>query len=171
MQFRAIFLISFFFTQSIHALTIEDQRGKVEIEQKAEWDYEKNLLGLPHVFLTKDQPERSSLSLTLTGIKGVNLPVKDLRKNQNQYQDGRKSWAKKHDATIEKFLPYEVLDNKNKVKVHIIGMDYKINNVGYLEKSYYAECPNSFVHLKLLSPKNEKRIREADEMIQSLKCL
>ncbi len=170
MNFKYLFLLTVFFTQSISALTVTDQKGKVEIDLKKDWEYDQNILGIPHLFSTKDTPERSSLSLTLTGIKGVNLPIQDLQKNQSQYQNGRKNWAKNHEATIEKFLPYTVLTNAAKVKIHVIGVEYKMAGTRYLEKSYYVECPNSFAHLKLLSPQNEQRIKEAGEMIESLKC-
>ena len=171
MSLKIIFTITVLFAQSAFALIIKEQRGSVEIELKKEWVYEQNILGLPHVFLTKDIPERSSLSLTLTGIEGVNLPVKELQKNQNQYQEGRKAWAEKREAVIEKFLPYSVSENSNKVKIHTIGMKYKMHGINYFEKSFYAECPKSFVHLKLLSPDNTLRISEAEEMVRGLKCL
>jgi hypothetical protein len=171
MNLKNFFALLAFFTQGAFALTVTDQRGSIEVNLHKDWEYEQNILGLPHVFLTKDNPERTSLSLTLTGIKGVNLPVKDLQKNQEQYQSGRKAWAEKRDATVLKFIPYSASENSNKVKIHIIGMNYKMNGKDYLEKSFYAECPNSFVHLKLLTPNNSIRTQEAEEMVQALKCL
>jgi|GEM_PF-6218658 len=171
MSLKIFFAILALSAQAASALTIKEQRGSVEIDVSKQWEYEQNILGLPHIFLTKDTPERSSLSLTLTGLEGVNLPVKELQKNQSQYQEGRKAWAEKREATIEKFLPYSVTENTNKVKIHTIGMEYTMNGKKYFEKSFYAECPKSFVHLKLLSPDNTVRIKEAEEMVRGLKCL
>lgn len=173
-MFLRIYLITVCFSQltfSAHALVIEDERGKVEMTVPSDWKYEKNLLGLPHVFLTDEKPERTSLSLTLTGIEKLKLPVDVLKKNQSQYQEGRKEWANQREIKVERFFPYMDIETKQKIKMHEIGFEYSLKGFIYVEKSYYAECPNSFVHLKVIGRKTSPKISEADQIAKSLLCL
>src|SRR5690606_37906234 len=62
MSLKIFFAILALSAQAASALTIKEQRGSVEIDVSKQWEYEQNILGLPHIFLTKDTPERSSLS-------------------------------------------------------------------------------------------------------------
>lgn len=151
-------------------MKISDERGSVFLDVPSDWKYEKNLLGIPHVFLSPDSTNRTSLSLTLTGIEDVKLPVNELKKNQEQYQKGRREWALERDFTILSFIPYETSKTKDKFAIHSIGFEYKDSQTTYFEQSYYVECPGSLVHLKILGPKNSVRMPEARKMIHSLVC-
>lgn len=153
---------------SVGAITVADERGSVELTLPQGWRYEKNLLGLPHVFLSP-QEKRASLSITITGIQDVNLPHKDLAKNQSQYQEGRKKWAQQREFTITKFIPYSHTIN-NKISTHSIGVLYKDKNVEYLEMSYFTECPRSLVHMKALGEFNSPHQLTVQQIPNSLHC-
>lgn len=146
-----------------------DERGKVELALPSGWSYEKNLLALPHVFLSPKE-KRASFSITLTGIEGVHLPYKDLAKNQSQYQEGRKKWAEKREFTITKFIPYSE-SVTDKVRTHRIGFIYKDKTTEYLEMSYYTECPKTLVHMKALGEFGSPNMRVGEKIFSSLKCL
>ncbi|MGE3610395.1 MAG: hypothetical protein AB7I27_12465 [Bacteriovoracaceae bacterium] len=171
MKIYVLFFILYSFAQSTYAKTqlIIDERGKAQITSSNDWKYEKNILGLPHVLISSEQIN-STLSITLTGLKDVSLPSSELNKNQKQYQDGRKAWAASRNAEIEEFIPYQKLQIPSKAMVHTIGFKYRLNGNKYYEKSYYAECPGSLVHFKLVTLQGSKRINEADEIVKSLKC-
>lgn len=156
---------------SAQALTITDERGQVEAALPQGWSYEKNLFGLPHVFLSPEGSDRASFSITLTGIGDVQLPVKELNKNQGQYQEGRKKWAASREFTITKFVPYKTLSS-NKIQTHVIGVQYKDKkNIEYLEMSYFTECQDSLVHSKAVGTLNTEKMKAALKIIDSLRCL
>lgn len=170
MKILAYLALLNFLTQVVSATVISDSRGSISLDFSKSWKYEKNLLGLPHVLLTNDSPERSSLSITLTGLENVQLPSKTLKKNQDQYKDGRLSWAKGRHAEIEEFLPYLETKTSDNKSIHSIGFKYKLGNQMYFEKSFYIECPKSLVHLKLLTPKDSPRILEGESIVKTLRC-
>lgn len=155
---------------SAQALTIVDKRGEVDVSLPAGWSYEKNILGLPHVFLAPDGADRASFSITLTGIADVGLPVKELQKNQKQYQEGRKKWAEQREFKISKFVPYATFKN-GQATTHSIGVQYKdAKNTEYLEMSYFTECPDSLVHTKALGVVGSENMQVAQKIISSLSC-
>lgn len=162
-----IFLATF--SLEVQAKIIEDQRGKVDVTLPGGWSYEQNILGLPHVFLTDEKPERTSLSMTLTGLAEVKLSEKDLKKTQIQYQQGRREYVEKRQGKVERFLPYELLSHRP--RTHFIGIEYSLNKTSYREESYFVECPKSLVHLKLLGLKTSAKVPQAREIVRSLKCL
>lgn len=155
---------------SAQALTVADKRSQVEVSLPAGWSYEKDILGLPHVFLGPEGDDRASFSITLTGIADVELPVKDLKKNQLQYQDGRKKWAESREFKISKFIPYSTFKN-GQATTHSIGVQYKdAKNIEYQEMSYFTECPDSLVHTKALGVVGSEKMKTALGIIQTLRC-
>lgn len=155
---------------NVKAMVVKDERGKVEVNVPKAWRYERNLLGLPHVFLTNESPVRSTLSLTLTGIEGVKLLGDNLEKTQQDYQTGRKVWADTRNAQNINFIPYSKSENPERIKIHQIGFEYDLAGKRYLEKTYYVECPKSLVNLKLLALKKSEKIKEAESIVSSLRC-
>lgn len=166
---KLFILMTVFFSHLSFGAIIEDERGKVQVDLPSGWTYEKNLLGLPHVFLSSEKPEKTSVSLTLTGQEGVKLKVEDLKKNQSQYQDGRKTWAEDRKAKIVKFIPYESMKFKTQIG-HSIGFIYEMNGKTYQEMSYYIECPQSFIHMKVLGIQNASGFNEGVGLVKSLNC-
>jgi hypothetical protein len=155
---------------SAQALTVADNRGQVEVSLPTGWTYEKDIFGLPHVYLGPEGADRASFSITLTGIADVGLPVKDLKKNQQQYQDGRKKWAEQREFKITRFIPYSTFKN-GQATTHSIGVQYKdAKNVEYLELSYFTECPDSLVHTKALGVLGTEKMKTAQGIIQTLSC-
>jgi hypothetical protein len=172
MYFTFFFIFSYcLLSFEAKAFVISDDRGKIDLEVPQNWKYKKNLLGLPHVFISSTDKQKTSLSVTMTGIVGVKLPHKELAKNQNDYQDGRKNWAKERHFRITQFYPYVVKLNSEKIKIHEIGLEYKKRDKEYTEISYFAECPKSFIHMKALGEKNSAGTLIAKKIPESLKCL
>lgn len=168
-KFLSVCLISLT-AYSAQALTVTDKRGQVEVSLPVGWSYEKDILGLPHVFLGPEGADRASFSITLTGIADVELPVKDLKKNQSQYQDGRKKWAEAREFKITKFIPYTTFKN-GQATTHSIGVQYKdAKNVEYQELSYFTECPDTLVHTKALGVVGSEKMKTALAIIPTLSC-
>lgn len=166
MKYVAFFYVIFSSTIT-HALVVNDPKGKIEISIPTAWKYEKDLFGLPHVFLSSGDSDKISVSLTLTGIADVKLSPKELKNNQKDYQQGRSEWALSRNFTIINFQPYESFKSNEGKQVHSIGFNYKNSDIQQSEKSYYIECPETLVHLKALG----KTLTEVPGMIKSLKCL
>lgn len=166
---KKFILLMALITQVAIAAIIEDERGKALVDIPEGWTYEKNILGLPHVFMSSEKPEKTSVSLTLTGLEGVKLKMEDLKKNQGQYQDGRRTWALDREAKIVKFLPYENFKLKSH-SAHSIGVTYELGGKTYEEISYYVECPLSFVHMKLLGVLGSQGVSAGKNLMKSLSC-
>jgi hypothetical protein len=169
LKYLSVFMLAIS-AYSAQAITVTDKRGQVEVSLPPGWSYEKEILGLPHVFLAPEGEDRASFSITLTGIADVELPVKDLKQNQTQYQEGRKKWAAAREFKISQFIPYSTFKN-GKATTHSIGVQYKdAKNVEYQELSYFTECPDSLVHTKALGVLGSEKMKTAQGIIQTLSC-
>ena len=114
--------------------------------------YEKNLLGLPHSWVTVYNQEfgRSSLSLTITGQKTTGWNIEILKKTQSEYQDGRKKWAAERLYKVKKFYPFESHKNLHGLIINTIGFEYEIKNIEYKELSMFIEANNNLLHAKFV---------------------
>jgi len=104
-----VLLFSLLFISGNYATSkkFQDQNGQGVISLGEKWDYLKEAFGMPHFFLSKGAAPKSSVSITFTGMKDIELSQKGLAGNQGQYKKGRKKWAKKRMAKILKFSPYK----------------------------------------------------------------
>jgi len=152
--------------------SLSDDRGQFSaFNHLPGWEYHKNMMGLPHVFLkTTKKKKHSSFSVTFTGQKIV-LKEDKLKKKLEGYTQGRKEWAKKKKVKIKKFHKYEFTQTKQKMRIHIIGFDYStpfLKNIK--EKSIYLNCPDdSIIHFKaVLLPEHHKDETELINFIKSV---
>ncbi len=155
--------------QKVLGVRIVDKRGSCELDLPSHWKYERDLFGLPHVFLSPGGTKKVSVSLTVTGLEAIRLPSHELMKNQDQYQNGRKEWAKRSGAEITSFYPYEK-KMIGKVVSHQIGVDYKLRNEEHSERSSFFECSKSLIHMKAVGPKTSAYFKEALLLMETLKC-
>jgi hypothetical protein len=138
----------------------------------AGWILKENLLGIPYVYFAppfKDQQANISFSAT-----DITVDLKDtltLKKNQSDYQLGRKNWALRTGASILGFDPYEVTINQYGHRVHHIGSSYALDGDSYAEKTYYIECRGKLYVSKALRLNEDQAVaKDFDHLVNHMDC-
>jgi hypothetical protein len=168
LKFLSFLLIS---TSYASAFVIQHQAKKTTINLSKKWYYLQDSFGVPHLFITKNEIAKSSISLTFTGLKEVKLSELGLSKTQGKYRQKRREWAKKRGVKLQSFHDYKPFKNKNKLQVHSVGMVYSLGKRIFDEFSYYIECPKEFIHIKSVIIHSEDDVkREARSVIDSFAC-
>lgn len=161
------------FSLSSHAKVLELKKnsGTIFIAEKSNWKLGKELFGMPFIYFSpQENGQRSNISFTDTGAE-LELDIKVLAKNQDQYQVGRKKWADTVGADPLSFEPYEVKVNKNGHRIHRVGFIYAHEGKVYNEKSYYIECKGKLLFSKTLRLKeNASHENDFAELLSSLDC-
>ncbi len=126
---------------------------------------------MPFIYFSPSQNgQRSNISFTDTGAE-LELDIKLLAQNQDQYQRGRKVWAHTVGADSLSFTPYIVKINKYGHRIHSIGFNYVHEGKTYSERSHYIECKGKLLFSKSLRLKNnESHERDFQDLLHSLDC-
>jgi hypothetical protein len=167
-----VFILAAFPARS-HAKTVELSNGarRLLVEEKTGWTLGRDLFGMPFIFFSpQTNGQRSNISFTDTGAE-VALDVGALAKNQDQYQEGRRRWARQVEATPLGFTPYEAFVNARGHRVHKIGFSYAFQGKTYVERSYYVECRGRILFSKSLRlTENDKHEKDFSDLVGSLDC-
>jgi len=155
---------------------LKDPRGPVEIKRPKNWEYLQGAFGLTHLFVTHPKVKnRTSISLTVTGINNLDFGAVAGERDYPQYKEGRLRWASKMGATISQFEPYSFGKNNYANPIHKGGVAYNLSGKHYQEFSYFIMCSgkkSNLIHLKAVSRDSAEAIRPImDEMAYNLKCL
>lgn len=166
-----VLIFSIFISSASFAEELSHSGHSLFINNPQNWEIGKDLFGIPFIlFSPQKNGQRSNISFAHTGAE-LELEVSALKKNQKQYQENKKNWAKIHSADIKGFLPYQSYLNHHQHRVHNIGFEYLHQNKHYVENSFYIECKGKVVFSKSLRLKsNEEHEAYFKSLINSLDC-
>lgn len=155
---------------------LQDARGNIEIKRPKSWEYLPGAFGLTHLFVTNPKVKnRTSISLTVTGINNLDFGAIAGERDYPQYKEGRLRWATKMGAVISQFEPYSFAKDGHANLIHKGGVAYHLSGQNYQEFSYFIMCTgkkSNLIHLKAVSRDSAEAIRPImDEMAYNLKCL
>lgn len=146
--------------------------GKIDISLPVNWSYQKDLFGLPHVFLgQKIRSNRPSLAVVPSENDKIILDDDMSSETQNTFYSKRKSWVEMHEGKVVEFVPYKKNASLKIPLVHQFEFHYMLNNEIFIEKSLYFHCRKELFHLKSLVLKKDLQGQaELENIIKSLMC-
>ena len=148
---KKIVILSLFLT-NLYAASFKGDLASLDISFAQSFRLYKDFLGLPYVLIKKEKDgKNTSISITPTGVKKLDLDPLLLKENYDQYKQGRENWAKKRGQTINGFLPFKSFKNKSNALVFFAGYKYSKGNLKNVDVSYYVLCPKEAFQLKLLT--------------------
>lgn len=158
-------------TSYARSMELKKNTRSIFIEKLPKWKLGKDLFGMPFIYFSpQTNGQRSNISFTDTGAN-LELDVKALADNQNDYKKGKEAWANTVGAIPLEFTPYEVKVNKLGHKIHQIGFSYKHEDKTYFERSNYIECRGKIIFSKSLRLKeNESHENDFKKLLESLDC-
>jgi hypothetical protein len=144
---------------------------KITLKVPEGWAASKDLFGLPLTVLGPYVNEsRPVLGITPTKLKSEKMPEADFKKFFDDFRQEKEGWVRSHKGELLDFDPTKSIEFKNS-RGHFIGAEYKINNVTFLERSYYLYCKGELFNLKY-SIRNEHRkyLSDLQKIVEDFKC-
>lgn len=175
MRKALIFANAFFVIFKAHAWAkdFHIDSMKFSIDVPKEWRATEGLFEIPLTLTGPMKNEaRPVITVTPTELKKVYFNVKDETKVNADYKEKRLKWLQKHKGEFITLDAYQNLKWEGVEAAHSLGYSYKINEIVFLEKSFYVICKERLYHLKYLLRENQRdSLPETDRIIKSFRCL
>lgn len=149
---------------------------KVKLKVPGGWTPIKDFMGMPLVLVgpskEKDAPKATILFSAPGKNEGAVIDPAKLDDSQDEYQAGRIDWVNTHFGSIYSFIPYKKVVLPSGAEAHVIGVNYKLGDDVYQEKSYTVVCKTEIYFLKSIVPQNQLATQAAtvEKTIQSFGC-
>jgi hypothetical protein len=137
------------------------------------WQKVKEMFGIPLMILgPMTDGARPTVSFSSTDREGLNFDPIQLKQNEAQYRNGREAWLTKHKGKALEFFPYKFENSKGSPEIHTVGYRFVINDIKFIEKSYYFVCSKKIYLVKTLLRSNHENeyADTAETVARSLKC-
>ncbi len=171
-----IFYASIAASVAISPLTYQDQliqEKKIKIGLPKGWEAVKNLYGLPLVALGPwENKSRPAISWMYTGMTTKIMKDAEFQKLFVDFKKDKEEWLKGHAGTLKKFEGPTPSDFKNKLRGHYIGAEFVVNDIHFIERSYYLYCNDEVYNVKWsIREEHSKYIKDIDQIVGSLQCV
>jgi hypothetical protein len=135
------------------------------------WETAKDLFGLPLTILGPFSNEsRPVLGVVPTKVKSEKMPEKEFKQFFDDFRKEKEEWVRSNKGELIDFDPTKSVEFKN-ARGHFIGAEFKINNVTFLERSYYLFCKGELYNLKYsIRDEHKKYLSDLQKMVEEFKC-
>lgn len=149
-----------------------DKSKKISVTVPNTWESAQDLYGIPFTLLgpwkNESRPVITVLSTFLTQQK---FNQEDLKKILSDFKDQKSSWVLSHKGQLLSFEPLEEVEFKTKVKGYHIGAEFVVNNIHYIERSYYLDCENELFNLKYsIRKEHRSQLKDIQSIVESFQC-
>jgi hypothetical protein len=169
-----LLLVAALFSCGVHAkvekFTLTSGK-KVTVDIPKNWESAKDLFGIPLAILGPWENEsRPVLSVLPTSVKSSKMPENEFKKYFSDFKKEKDEWVKSNNGQLLSYEPVTSVELKHS-KGHFIGAEFKINNVHFIERSYYLYCKEELYNLKYsIRDEHRKYIKDLQKMVEDFKC-
>ncbi len=165
-----LILSSFSAWATVQDFVIQDK--KISIEVPKDWEAVKNLYGLPLVVLGPWNSEsRPAISFVYTHMTAKIMKPEDLQKNFADFKKDKEDWLKGHAGKLIKFEEATQKIFSKTLKGHFIGSEFVVNDVSFIERSYYLYCNDEVYNVKWsIREEHKKHLKDIETIVGSLQC-
>lgn len=151
----------------VHAL----EKKKVTIDVPENWESVKDLFGLPLTVLGPwENSARPAMSFLYTGMEEKKFPKSEMEKLFTTYKSDKKEWTEAKEGkllSLDLLTPVKMGSNSG----YFVGSEFEINNLHFIERSYYIACGGFFYNIKYSIRKSQQKyISDLEKIIGSFKC-
>jgi hypothetical protein len=153
--------------------TFDLDRGKVKIEVPSGWQTAEGLYGIPVALMGPEKDgKRPILNVTATGVNDISVNLKNMKKEQQAYKDGRGRWLASVGGKALEFYSYENPKWPNVSDVHATGYRYQLGGQEYVERTYFVVCNNSLYHFNSLATaaQSKEHASTFERSLRSFSC-
>jgi hypothetical protein len=166
-------LFAFSLLGTAQAEWIKLKHGQVRVKLPEQWQAMKDMLGMPLVVVgPMKESGRPTITITPTNIHDIGFKKELMQKDYPAYREGRLSWLKDMGGESVGIFPYQMEKWPHIPEVHHYGHSYVLNNIHYVEHSYYFTCEKQIYHVKSLYRAEEFKGEEAkiESVAKSFEC-
>ena len=167
-----LYLLILFFTNYLSAETFLMKTGhKITLNVPEGWETAKDLFGLPLTVLGPfANDSRPVLGIIPTKVMSEKMPENEFKKFFDDFRKEKEEWVRSNKGELLDFDPTKSVEFKN-ARGHFIGAEFKINNVSFLERSYYLYCKGELYNLKYsIRGEHKKYLSDLQRMVEDFKC-
>lgn len=168
-------LLTLLFSWQLHAAsqTHEVETNKfVTLEVPAGWETVKDLFGIPLAVLGPWNDEsRPVLSILFTHLTREKFAQKDFQNLFADFKNEKDAWVKSHQGTLISYEPATPVDFGKDLSGHYIGLEFEMNSIHFIERSYYLYCKNEVYNLKYsLRDEHRQHLAQLQKLVREFKC-
>lgn len=150
----------------------EIQGKKISIDVPAEWQTVKELYGMP---LSALGPEENGLRPAMVfSFMGMNSKIMSPEKFQSIFKDfktSKQKWVDKYKGKLLMFEEMTPVEFSKDVKGHFIGAEYIVDDIIFIERSYYLYCKSDVFHVKWnIREEHKKHMKDIERILRSFSC-
>lgn len=164
-------LLSFGLEAKVESFTLSGGK-KVSVDVPEKWESAKDLFGIPLAVLGPWANEsRPVLSILPTNVKKEMKSPEEFKKFFEDFKKEKEEWVQSHNGELLKYEPATSVDLKKDLVGHFIGAEFKINNIHFIERSYYLYCNGELFNLKYsIRDEHRKYTGDLQKMVEGFKC-
>jgi hypothetical protein len=136
------------------------------------WEAVRDLFGIPLAVLGPyENDSRPVLSILPTTLKKSQTSETEFQKVFVDFKKEKDEWVQSHKGQLISYEPMKAVDFGKELKGHFIGAEFKINDVHFIERSYYLWCKDEVYNLKYsIRNEHKKYLNELQKMVGEFKC-
>lgn len=153
---------------TLHAKSVNWKDVSFKIKVPEDWREVKDFYGIPVTLLgpSVSPKPRAVIQIIPTDLPPAKMSESEAKVFGEKYAEGRKKWINDQSGEI-----YDILPGKFEKDRLIAGVNYRINQKSYLERTYYVNCRKRLFHLKIiLNFENRNELPESESIVRSFEC-
>lgn len=164
-------LFSFGVHAKIQSFTLEGGK-KVSVDVKENWETAQDLFGIPLTVLGPWENEsRPVVTILHTELKKEDLSEAEFKKYFENFKKEKEEWVQSHSGELLSYEPVKSVEFRKDLLGHYIGAEFKINNIHFIERSYYLYCKGEVFNLKYsMRDEHRKHTKDLQKVVEDFKC-
>ena len=164
-------LLSFGAYAKVQTFTLEGGKT-VMLNVKEDWETAKELFGIPLAVLGPWANEsRPVLSVLPTKLKQKDVSESEFKKLFEDFKKEKQEWVESHSGELVNYEPVTSVEFNKNLLGHYIGAEFKINNIHFIERSYYLYCNGEVYNLKYsMRDEHRKYTKDLQNLVEGFKC-
>lgn len=169
--FIVLCLFSFGVNAKIQSFTLDGGK-KVSVEVKENWEAAQDLFGIPLTVLGPWANEsRPVVTILPTNLKKEDISKEEFKKHFENFKKEKDEWVQSHSGELLSYEPVTSVEFNKDLLGHYIGAEFKINNIHFIERSYYLYCKGEVFNLKYsMRDEHRKYTQDLQKVVEEFKC-
>ena len=155
----------------VQTFTLEGGK-KVSVNVKEDWEAAQDLFGIPLTVLGPWANEsRPVVTILPTELTQKDISEAEFKKHFENFKKEKDEWVQSHSGELLSYEPATSVEFRKDLLGHFIGAEFKINNIHFIERSYYLYCKGEVFNLKYsMRDEHRKYIQDLQKVVEEFKC-
>ena len=171
---KLAFMISFLICMPLHAKiqTFELKGKKVSVNVLENWEVMKDLYGIPLTVLGPWANEsRPVVSILPTKMQQKDISEAEFKKHFEDFKKKKDEWVQSHSGKLLSYEPATSVKFGKELAGHFICAEFEMNNIHFIERSYYLYCKGEVYNLKYsMREEHKKYLKDLQNIVEGFKC-